>query len=663
VGARERALKALSAAVKESLASMALAEAHSILPNKARRSDSPVCWSWIKLQEPCVGQLCLLQPLEFGRNIAQVMTGLAPDDIPDEDVLDAQTELTNIVAGLFLRNFVGTDQQPVLGLPRCGRGAPDVRRGEWAGQVYSAGDWWVALFITGRDVLGSASASLRMASQGSSRQKSSGVHIDEDPSGVSDAFRVIKDKPGGASSGRRQAITITPDDANSGAHSAMPSGIIPPQAPTPRSAQVDSIDLEPGEASGLHDDALTMKEERPHDALRESVVANHGAVPVVELEEFIHDHPDEFPNASTAVIRATREDKGTTGATALGNAPEDAATMAMSKDFKASAIQAAEPSERAAPSSDSTSFGSGMMLDADDLIGDGNFLIPNKLGNYRIIEQIGGGGMATVFRAEHATLLRQVAIKVLKPSLAADPGFVNSFLLEARNAARVEHPNVMPVYDADECEGYLYIVLRYVSTGDLATRISCEGVLAPGEACALFMACCQGLAAIAEAGLIHRDIKPANILMGEDGAPLIGDLGLTRPVGYGTRSRVTGNLGTPSYMAPEQLDDEAALDIRCDLYGLGGTLFTALTGHPPFRGKTPADTLRMVVQGEVPDPRKFRPELDSSLADLVMTALAKDPDDRFQRPIEFAQALNVCLDNLGEGSRRRSGWLGRLFRG
>jgi formylglycine-generating enzyme required for sulfatase activity/tRNA A-37 threonylcarbamoyl transferase component Bud32 len=271
--------------------------------------------------------------------------------------------------------------------------------------------------------------------------------------------------------------------------------------------------------------------------------------------------------------------------------------------------------------------------------------LPAEIAGYRRGRLLGSGGMAQVFEAKHATLDRVVALKLLKPQIADDADFALRFLRESHAMAAVAHPNVVAIYDAGDAGGLLYMALEYVPGGDLQRLLKRRGTIEVREALELIAGCARGLAAIHAAGLVHRDIKPQNIFLGRDGAPKIGDLGLARSADGADRMTMTGtSWGTPSYMAPEQIRGIGDIDIRCDIYALGATLFTLLTGVEPFVGPTSFVITHKVLSEPPPDPRSLNQLIPADVAALIAKAMAKDRDQRYATPEEFRQDLERARD-------------------
>ncbi len=267
-----------------------------------------------------------------------------------------------------------------------------------------------------------------------------------------------------------------------------------------------------------------------------------------------------------------------------------------------------------------------------------------KLGPYRILNQIGAGGMGQVFLAEHATMRRKVALKVLPPRQAADPASVELFYREARAAAVLDHPNIVHAYDVACDKGTHFLVLEYIDGETLDRRLARRDRLAVGEAVGFAVQTAAGLHHAHEKGVAHRDIKPANLLVGRDGIVKILDLGLAQFFEEsGTKlGRTTGSgsgpvMGTTDYVAPEQLVGDEA-DHRSDIYNLGATLYHLLTGRPPFGGSTTAKMIAHHLEA-APLAHDVCPDVPVELSAVIETMLAKDPGARYQSAAEVVLAL------------------------
>ena len=266
------------------------------------------------------------------------------------------------------------------------------------------------------------------------------------------------------------------------------------------------------------------------------------------------------------------------------------------------------------------------------------------LGPYRIEREIGRGGAAIVYLAYHLRLERPVALKVLYEQLRGDAGFVERFLFEARAAARLDHPNIVAIYDAGAIDGVDYIAEEYVegeSLADILRRMAgpaSVGSLPLDFAVSVITQVAAALDYAHQRGIIHRDIKPSNILVRSNGHALLTDFGIARAASMMTGTQTGMVLGTPEYMSPEQAQGRP-VDGRSDIYSLAIVAFHMLTGRPPFRGETPQATLYAHVHQTLPDPRSFNPALTPAVAVVLQAAAAKTPDRRYPTATAFAQAL------------------------
>jgi ligand-binding sensor domain-containing protein/tRNA A-37 threonylcarbamoyl transferase component Bud32 len=272
-------------------------------------------------------------------------------------------------------------------------------------------------------------------------------------------------------------------------------------------------------------------------------------------------------------------------------------------------------------------------------------MVGRNFGPYRILDQVGAGGMATVYKAYHATMDRYVAIKVLPQHLARDPNFRARFQREARTIARLEHRYILPVHDVGEEDGIPYFVMRYTDSGDLNDLIRRKS-LSVARIAALVGQVAEALAYAHRQGIIHRDVKPANILISREGDPLLTDFGIAKI--YEETLQLTSDgmmVGTPTYMAPEQLQGQP-VDARTDIYALGVVLYQTLTGEPPFVAETPLAVALMHMYNPLRPPRQLNPNIPESIERIILRAMAKDPSDRFQTASEMAEALHQALTEL-----------------
>jgi tRNA A-37 threonylcarbamoyl transferase component Bud32 len=270
------------------------------------------------------------------------------------------------------------------------------------------------------------------------------------------------------------------------------------------------------------------------------------------------------------------------------------------------------------------------------------------LGDYELLEELGQGGMGRVYKARQRRLGRIVALKVIRAGALATEAERLRFRTEADAAARLDHPNIVPVYEVGEHDGVPYIAARFVEGGPLSRQLERFGD-DPRAAAGLIAGLARAVHHAHERGVLHRDLKPGNILLeqrgGDAGAlvPHIADFGLARLLDQDSTVTQTGELlGTPSYMAPEQASGgSAAITTATDVYGLGGILYVLLTGHPPFAGRTTLETLQQVKGSEPESPRRLNPKVDRDLKTICLTCLAKDPRRRYVS----AQAVAEDLEN------------------
>src|SRR5215210_5256832 len=278
-------------------------------------------------------------------------------------------------------------------------------------------------------------------------------------------------------------------------------------------------------------------------------------------------------------------------------------------------------------------------------------LAGQQMGPYRLLREIGGGGMGTVYEAEDARLGRRVAIKLLPPEYSRDRKAKERFLREARAAAAVDHPNLCTVHDVGESDGRLYIVLSFYEGETLRERIR-RGPLPIAEAREIAIQVARGLARAHEAGIVHRDIKPANVILTRRGEAKILDFGIARLGGDDASLTRTGaSWGTPAYMSPEQARGER-VDSRTDVWSLGVMLYEMLAGRRPFGGES-MEAVVAAILTQKPEPlERVRPEVPKELARVVDRALAKDPAERYANAAEMLADLES-----GRAPSRRS--LGR----
>lgn len=300
------------------------------------------------------------------------------------------------------------------------------------------------------------------------------------------------------------------------------------------------------------------------------------------------------------------------------------------------------------------------------------------IGDYQIQEELGRGGMGVVYRAWQESLQRTVALKMIPNAAFVRPGEVARLRIEALAAARLSHPNIVPVYEVGELNGQPWFSMQFVEGTTLSKRLAL-GPIAPREAAALLIPIAEAVGAAHRAGILHRDIKPSNILIAMDGKPYVTDFGLAKRVtptdqsasqhpAHSDVDQLTQSgaiLGTPAWMSPEQAAGQTDnIDVAADIYSLGAVLYAMLTGRPPFHSASPVDTLRLVMEQEPPVIRMLNPSVDPDLEMVVMKCLQKPKDLRYRSTDALAADLRAWLN--GEPVSARTSTfaqvMARLFR-
>ena len=264
-------------------------------------------------------------------------------------------------------------------------------------------------------------------------------------------------------------------------------------------------------------------------------------------------------------------------------------------------------------------------------------------GRYEVQGELGRGGMAKVYRGTDTVLGRPVAVKVLSAQYTDDANFVTRFRREAQAAARLNHPNLVQVYDTGSDDGVHYIVMEYVDAKTVADLLS-GGHIMPDRAAELAEAVCDALVVAHAHGVVHRDIKPANIMVTRNGQVKVTDFGIARVTSNETVAQTAAVLGTASYLSPEQAQG-GPIDQRSDLYSLGCVLYEMLTGRPPFTADSPVAVASKHVLEQAPPPSRLNPDVTPQLDAVVMRALSKNPDNRYHD----AEEMRADLERARQG--------------
>lgn len=259
-----------------------------------------------------------------------------------------------------------------------------------------------------------------------------------------------------------------------------------------------------------------------------------------------------------------------------------------------------------------------------------------RMGNYEILDKLGVGGMGAVYKARHRRMKRIVALKVLNKSIAQTAAFNHRFQREVEAIAKLQHPNVVMAFDADEADEGPFLIMEFVDGRDLAAEVGDNGPLSVADAVSCILQAARGLECANSQGIVHRDIKPSNLMRDRSGAVKVTDLGLARLNGPDTETTANYSLtqagsvlGTVDYMAPEQAIDSTTVDGRADIYSLGATLYFLLAGHPPYQAGSLMALLLKHRDAPIPSLCEVRSEVPSQLDAIYRRMVAKNPEDRF----------------------------------
>ena len=265
-------------------------------------------------------------------------------------------------------------------------------------------------------------------------------------------------------------------------------------------------------------------------------------------------------------------------------------------------------------------------------------MIGSTIGNYRITERIGGGGISEVWKAIDLGLDRVVAIKALRPELAIREQVVARFRSEAQTLARLSHPNIATLHTLLENQDSLFMVMEYVEGETLSSLIRAAGRFDLDTAFDIFQQALDGIGHAHEVGVVHRDIKGSNLMVNSRGVVKIMDFGIARVMGSDRMTRHGNLVGTPEFMSPEQVRGEEAT-VQSDIYSLGVLLYEMLTGRVPFRMKGDFDLMQAQVKMSPPPPRSLAPEIPEAIEEVMLRALEKKPESRYRTTRSFLAAL------------------------
>jgi len=274
------------------------------------------------------------------------------------------------------------------------------------------------------------------------------------------------------------------------------------------------------------------------------------------------------------------------------------------------------------------------------------FIIGENVGPYRLIEKLGKGGMATVFKAYHPSLDRYVAIKALHPAFMEHPGFIDRFEREAKVVAKLDHPNIVPIYDFSEHEDRPYLVLKYVRGETLKARLE-KSKLTYKESRHIFRVISSALAYAHQEGVLHRDVKPSNVLLEKGGQIYLADFGLARMTET-SQTTLSGQMmmGTPHYISPEQAKGLGGLDSGTDIYSLGVMMYELLVGEVPYQADTPFSVIHDHIYSPLPLPREMNPDLNEDIQRAILKSLAKKREDRYEKISDMMDMFLKAFDTL-----------------
>ena len=295
-----------------------------------------------------------------------------------------------------------------------------------------------------------------------------------------------------------------------------------------------------------------------------------------------------------------------------------------------------------------------------------SFELPYRFGDYELLEEIGRGGMGIVFRAQQLSLNREVAVKLMLRGKWASASDRLRFQAEAEAAAKLDHPNIVPVYEVGEHDDHTYFSMKYITGQTLSQRLAADGPMDPRMAARIIVLVARAVEFAHQQGVLHRDLKPSNIMLDSQGQPHVTDFGLAKQIADPHSLTRTGAvLGTPAYMAPEQAaGDRGQVGPASDTYSLGTILYHLLTGKPPFEATSPVDVVLKVLEQDPPLLRTVNPSVDRDLEMIALRCLQKPPDLRYESAGALANDAEAYLNDepISARSGRITHVVSRLFR-
>jgi eukaryotic-like serine/threonine-protein kinase len=274
-------------------------------------------------------------------------------------------------------------------------------------------------------------------------------------------------------------------------------------------------------------------------------------------------------------------------------------------------------------------------------------LVGKKFGDYEILEELGAGGMGRVYRARDLTLDRVVGLKTLADQFSSDAAFVQRFLKEARSAARLNHPNIVQIYNFGQVDSVYYLAMEFVDGRSLGYYLRKHGPFSEAEGLNLVRQACVALSVAHGEGIVHRDVKPDNLMLNKKGQLKLVDLGVAKILDDAQGQTLTGqSMGTPHYISPEQIRGQKDIDGRADIYSLGAAFYHLVTGHTPFEGTSGPVVMSRHLTDPLPDPRQWKPDLSRGLCHVIRKSMAKDREERYKDV--YALDMDLYLVQTGQ---------------